>query len=99
MLQILGKPMIGRVIEDIFENGLTEFILVTSPNDRQINDYFQNECNLDIQVQFVNQPERRGMADALKYASPFIRGDFLLSACDNLISAQFVEKLLKQWNA
>ena len=97
MLPILGKPMIGRVAEDIVNNGLTDFIIVTSPNDLFIKNFFQNEWDRDIRIQFVDQPKRLGMADALRYAAPYIREDFVLTACDNLISTQFIQLMLDKW--
>ena len=99
MLPILGVPMVARVMEMLVENGLKDFILVVSPDDREIVDYFKIESKLDVQVQFVVQPKRRGMADALSRAAELIRGDFLLTACDNLVSGNDVRQMFKLWNA
>ena len=99
MLPILGKPMVVRVMEDIISNGITDFILVTSPDDFQIKRYFEQESQLSVNIIFVTQPDRRGMADALRYAAPFITKDFILSACDNLISTEHIKKILYRWQA
>jgi len=48
-------------------------------------------------VRFVYQPERLGMANALLCAAPLITGDFILSACDNLISAEHVGRMMAVW--
>lgn len=98
MLPILGKPIVARVMEPLVENGLRNFILVVSPGDREIVNYFAHESTLDVRVQFVLQPERRGMADALSRAAPLIHEDFLLSACDNLVSKEDVAGILALWN-
>ena len=98
MLPILGKPMVERVMEDIVCNGISEFILVISPDDSQIKQYFEHESQLSIKIIFVIQPERRGMADALRYAAPFITSDFILSACDNLISVEHIKNILSRWH-
>lgn len=94
MLPILGRPMVERVMETIYENGVRDFILVVSADDRDIVRHFREECPLDVQVRFVTQQERRGMADALRQAAPLIEGDFVLSACDNLTSVGHVKDLL-----
>jgi glucose-1-phosphate thymidylyltransferase len=52
-----------------------------------------------LPVTFVEQPEPRGMADALGRAAPHIAGDFLLSACDNLIPPADVARLAGRWRA
>lgn len=96
MLPILGKPIVERVMESIWDNGVREFVLVVSQNDRDIVRYFTEECPLKPDIQFVVQEKRLGMADALSRAAPFIRGPFILSACDNLTSSEHVAALLQQ---
>jgi dTDP-glucose pyrophosphorylase len=48
-------------------------------------------------VQIVFQAERKGMADALSKAVPFIRGDFVLTACDNLVEVKDVQRLMERF--
>jgi NDP-sugar pyrophosphorylase family protein len=97
MLPILGKPIVERVIENIASCGLRDFILVINSEDNQIREYFQNESTLGVDLRFVYQPERLGMADALKQAVPYIEDDFILSACDNLVSKEDVQHLISEW--
>jgi NDP-sugar pyrophosphorylase family protein len=96
MLPILGKPIVERVMESIWENGVREFILVVSQDDHDIVRYFAEESTLKSEIRFVIQEERLGMADALRCAAPFIHGPFILSACDNLASAEHVAVLLQR---
>ena len=99
MLPILGVPMVARVMETLVENGLDDFILVVSPDDQEIVDYFETESKLDVRAQFVVQPERRGMADALSRAAELIQDDFLLTACDNLVSGNDLGQMLAIWKS
>jgi len=99
MLPILGKPFVERVMEDLVSNGIDDFVLVVSPDDRDITRYFQRESRIEADVRFVYQPDRQGMAHALQCAAPLIVGDFVLSACDNLISAQHVDRMLAAWQS
>jgi NDP-sugar pyrophosphorylase family protein len=78
----------------LYENGVDDFILVVSPDDRHIVRYFHRECTIDADIRFVYQLERRGMANALEYAAPLISGKFILSACDNLVSKNDVGRLI-----
>ena len=98
MVPVLGKPLVERVMEDLYVNGVDDFILVVSPDDRDIVRYFRRESTLEADVRFVYQAERLGMADALRKAVPLIEGDFVLSACDNLTSAAYVGQMLAAWN-
>ena len=97
MVPVLGQPLVERVMEDMYANGVNDFILVVSPDDRDIARHFRSESALEADVRFVYQTERRGMADALRKAVPLIEGDFLLSACDNLTSAEYVGQMLAVW--
>jgi len=99
MLPIMGRPMVARVIETVVENGLEDFVLVVSPDDREIVDYFKAHTTPDVRVQFVVQSERRGMANALSKAAEHIRGDFLLTACDNLVPASEIGQMLALWQS
>ncbi len=97
MVPILGKPIVERVMEDLAVNGVDDFILVVSPDDRDITRYFRRQSELKADVRFVCQPERLGMAHAHLCAAPLISGDFILSACDNLMSAGHVGRMMAAW--
>jgi NDP-sugar pyrophosphorylase family protein len=97
MVPVLGKPLVERVMEDLHANGVDDFVLVVSPDDRDIARYFRLESTIEADVRFVYQVERLGMADALRQAVPLIEGDFVLSACDNLTSADYVGQMLAAW--
>ena len=97
MVPVLGKPLVERVMEDLYANGVDDFVLVVSPDDRDIARYFRFESTLKAEVRFVYQVERLGMADALRKAVPLIGDDFILSACDNLTSAEYVGQMLAAW--
>ncbi len=94
MVPILGKPIVERVMETLAQNGIHQFIMVISREDGEVGRYFREQTTLDVDIQFVIQPERLGMANALSLAAPYIHGDFALSACDNLTPPEHVAELL-----
>jgi glucose-1-phosphate thymidylyltransferase len=59
-----------------------------------VSNYFKKQCTLDVDLQFVVQPERLGMANALSLAAPYIHDTFVMSACDNLTPVEHVAQLL-----
>src|SRR4030042_5389720 len=65
MLPILGKPMVERVMLDLAANGVEDFVLVVSPDDRYITHYFRRESDIKADVRFVYQLLRLGMAIVL----------------------------------
>ena len=97
MLPVLGRPIVERVMESIAAHGVTDFVLVISPDDKEIVHYFQQECQLPANIQFVYQERRLGMADALNYAAPLIHEPFVLSACDNLVNSSHVGALIARF--
>jgi bifunctional UDP-N-acetylglucosamine pyrophosphorylase/glucosamine-1-phosphate N-acetyltransferase len=99
MVPIVGKPIVERVMDDLVANGVEDLILVISPDDEEIVAHFAGRSEIGASVRFVHQAERLGMAHALQYAAPLIDDDFLLSACDNLISPAHVGRMVSRWKA
>jgi NDP-sugar pyrophosphorylase family protein len=98
MLPIVGKPILERIIDGMVASGLRDFILVVSPEDREIREYFQGESSLDIQTEFVDQARQLGTADALRQAAPYLTEAFILSACDNLVPDGEMNNLISTWS-
>ena len=82
MMPVAGKPMIARVMDLLKQAGLHEFIVVAHPQDHELHNYFAADKNVTL----AWQAERKGAAHALSCAAPYIQADFVLSACDNLVS-------------
>jgi NDP-sugar pyrophosphorylase family protein len=97
MLPILGKPIVERVMQNLAACGLSDFILVVNPEDREIREYFQDESRLDVNLHFVDQSLQLGTAHALMQAAPLLSADFVLSACDTLVSEEDLQRLLSIW--
>ena len=94
-MPVAGKPMVGRVLDRLIQNEVSDLIMVTSPEDREIRPYFlEHSLPAGISLEWVIQPEPLGMAQALSLAAPHLRESFLLSSCDNLTPAGHVADLL-----
>lgn len=94
-----GKPIIQRVIEQIYEAGIDEFIVVIHPNDTALMSILRSEIPSQIQLKITTQDHPKGMADALQCAVPLIEGAFLLSAADNLTSTMHIRSLIDLFQA
>lgn len=99
MLPILGKPIVERVMETLVENGVREIIMVVSREDSEVSRYFREQSTLDVNLQFVIQTDRLGMANALTLAAPYIHEPFIMSACDNLTPPEHVAELIATFKA
>lgn len=90
MLPITGVPIIERVMEDMTFCGIDEFVVVAGPDDHDMARHFAGRDD----VQIVTQPAPTGMSDALACAAPAVTGNFVLSACDNLVSRADMGRLI-----
>jgi len=97
MCPVVGKPIVERVMDTMVTNGISDFVLVISPDDPEIQSYFQQQSKIEANIQFVPQMERKGMGHALLQAAPHIHGDFILSSCDNLVADDQIAAMLAIW--
>jgi NDP-sugar pyrophosphorylase family protein len=81
----LGTPILGRVLEDLYAHGIDNFIVVLNPADDRAYSYLEGEINLPVKIKIVGQDEPLGTGHALLQAAAYIRSNFLLTACDNLV--------------
>lgn len=93
MAPVAGKPMVARVVDLLIENGIDELIVLVSPEDPEIVPYLRR-VRPTSKLYFVVQEQRLGMAHALALAAPYLRADFVLSACDNLTPSEHIAELL-----
>ncbi len=94
MVPVLGKPLVERVLETLVPHGVRRVVLVIGPGDEAIRNHFAAGGRHRLEVRFVTQEDRLGMAHALALAAPLLEGRFLLSACDSITSAAHVGELL-----
>ena len=95
MAPVAGKPIVARVLDLLVQNGIQEIILLISPDDPEIVPYFEQHTPSGVTFTFVVQHERLGMAHALGLIAPHLRGDFVMSACDNLVPPEHIAALLE----
>jgi len=94
MAPVAGKPLSGRVAELLVVQGIDELIVVVGPNDEEVQPYFAIQANLGIPLRFVVQEERKGMAHALALVVSMLDGEFILSACDNLVAVEHIGEMV-----
>ncbi len=93
-MPVAGKPMVGRVLDRLIQNEVSDLIMVTSPGDHEIRRYSQEQSLPGITLKWVIQPVPLGMAQALSLAAPYLRESFLVTSCDNLTPVSHVADLL-----
>ena len=86
MLPVVHKPVIQYVVEEAYESGITDILIITGKGKRAIEDYFDHmdseisneylddlDLLLDsVNIFYVRQRSLRGLGDAISYAASFI---------------------------
>lgn len=94
LLPVGGKPAIVRVIESLKATSITEFIIVIGHLGEQIKIFLSRGRVPDIKVEYAEQPELTGAANAILCARKLIEGDFLVTASDCILPPQFLSALI-----
>lgn len=86
MLPVAYKPVIQYVIEEAYNAGIQDILIITGKGKRSIEDYFDkyygtiehnqylseiDELIDKINIFYIRQKEFRGLGNALSYAEPF----------------------------
>ncbi len=87
LLPLMNKPVLFYGIESMIEAGITEIAVVVPPVYRSVfSEALQGGEPWNIDVSLIEQPEPRGLADAVRVAESFVcSDDFLLYLGDNVI--------------
>ena len=93
LLDFLGKPLLEHQIELACEAGLSHFVIIGNPENigkiKQIMKRFAG-----IEVDFALQKKSLGIADALKSAKPFLRGQLLVINPNDVFSRSAYTRII-----
>lgn len=65
MLHVGGKPILETIIESFKDAGFYRFILSVSYKKEQIENYFQDGSNFDVEISYLHEDKRLGTAGPL----------------------------------
>lgn len=90
LVPIHEKPIIEHIIERFTDVGVNEFILTVNYKTRIMKAYFE-ELQPDYSINFVEEQEPLGTAGSLKYLAKRIDKPFMVTNCDILIKADYLD--------
>jgi UDP-N-acetylglucosamine diphosphorylase/glucosamine-1-phosphate N-acetyltransferase len=96
MLPIMNKPILEHLILEMKKAQIKEFIIIVGYHDEQIRSYFGDGNRWGVGIQYCNQRQQLGTADALRMIEGFISGNFLLANGDAIFGHQDIEALAAQ---
>src|SRR5439155_25702374 len=95
VVPLVDRPFIVYMLEWLKHHGVDDVILSCGFLATSVRNVLGDGSQLGIRLRFVEEPEPRGTAGALKYAEPFLDGRFLMLNGDVLtdidLSAQIAQ--------
>jgi NDP-sugar pyrophosphorylase family protein len=93
LLDFLGKPLLEHQIEIARAAGLSHFVIIGNPDNTAKIEQITKKIP-GIRVDFAVQKKSSGIADALKSAQPFLRGQILVINPNDVFSGSAYTKII-----
>ncbi len=100
MMTISGKPILETILEQIGEAGINEVWVVVNHKKEIIQDHFKYGKSLGRKIDYIHQPEEKGIGHAVSLCEAAIGNDeqFLLIYGDGLMAGNPFKNLLTRYS-
>lgn len=92
MVPIAGRPVIARVMDEFRAAGISKFIVVGAPHDTELAAF----CATLPVTTFIEQSVPKGSGDALLQCERSAPERFLVCACDSIVPADDLRRVLAE---
>ncbi|MGB9300868.1 MAG: sugar phosphate nucleotidyltransferase, partial [Anaerolineae bacterium] len=96
MFELLGKPLLQYVIENLREAGIDDLIIVTGPESRAIQQYFGDGGSFGVKIRYTTQEKPLGMANALKTAEPLLEDRFFMLNGNDIFESRLLGEVMEK---
>lgn len=95
LLDVCGKNLLHRTMENVIKNGINDFIIVTGYRENMIQDYLnKNLSNVSMKFLTNSDYENNNNSYSLWMTKNFVKGPFILLDSDILFDSRIILKLL-----
>lgn len=94
LIKIMGRPLIWYTIESLKKAGIKDIIIVQGPK-KEIETELQN-YNLGIKIQYVIQPESKGMGNALFQTRDLLQEQFFVLNAERFDAGDYIKPILEK---
>lgn len=88
MIDVCGRPFLGRLMDMLRGHGLTDFLLLLGYKSEIIIEYVKRSC-ADCHVEWSVEPTPMGTGGALKLAEPKLADAFLMINGDSFLNMDY----------
>lgn len=96
MLQVTNKPILEHILNSAIQAGIEGFVFITGYLEQQIREYFGDGSKWGVSIDYVQQKEQLGTANAIGYAKGHVGEAFLVLNGDMLIGQEDLKALLSR---
>lgn len=96
MLQVTNKPILEHILNSAIQAGIEGFVFITGYLEQQIREYFGDGSKWGVSIDYVQQKEQLGTANAIGYAKGHVEEAFLVLNGDMLIGQEDLKALLSR---
>ncbi|MCW3125214.1 MAG: Glucosamine-phosphate N-acetyltransferase [Bacteroidetes bacterium] len=99
LISVAGKPILSYIIENLIENGITDFVFVIGYLGEKIREYVEKNYPI-LKVSFVTQEERSGLGHAIWTAKDQVDLDkpLIIQLGDTILDADFKAILSSEYS-
>ena len=85
LLPLGRKPALLHIVEQLTDAGIREIVFVTTRRKKAIEVFFTEQVPSLAQFHFVEQPQQRGLGDAIACAADVVKAPFVVALGDAVI--------------
>ena len=94
MFELVGKPLMQYVIENLLQAGIKDLIIVTGPESQAIEECFGQGDALGATIRYTVQEKPLGMANALKSAQHLLADRFFMVNGNDIFEPHLLEEVM-----
>jgi bifunctional UDP-N-acetylglucosamine pyrophosphorylase/glucosamine-1-phosphate N-acetyltransferase len=95
LIPVGERPVIEYLLQAVKEAGINEALIVVHYKAEQLKHFLDDGSKYGLRIEYVDQTEMKGTADAIKTLQPYVNGDFLLVYGDILTTSEVIKIVLE----
>ena len=99
LISVAGKPILSFIIDDLLENGITDFVFVIGYLGEKIREFVENNYP-NLNAKFVTQENREGLGHAIWRAKELIdiNKELIIQLGDTIVDIDIQKILLESYS-